>query len=103
MDAVGRKLGFIIAQSASLVGWIIVASSFDVVTVCVGRFIGGAASAATTLIGKKVDHKNLFFKLSNLACPVWSSEKLASVQKVRARSYNQNYSIDFDFTLELTN
>ena len=53
MDAVGRKLSLIIAQSASLVGWIIVTASFDVVTVCVGRFIGGAASAATTLVGKK--------------------------------------------------
>ena len=52
MDVVGRKRGLIVSQVLSLIGWIVVCASFDVATVCVGRFVCGMAAAATALICK---------------------------------------------------
>jgi hypothetical protein len=52
MDVVGRKKGLIVSQVLSLIGWIVVCASFDVATVCVGRFVCGMAAAATALICK---------------------------------------------------
>jgi hypothetical protein len=47
------------------VGWIIVASAFDVITICVGRFICGVASAATALVGIKFD--SIFYTKEKIA------------------------------------
>ena len=58
MDTVGRKVGLIISQIVSLIGWIIIASSIIVVSICIGRFVCGMASAATALIGKNLKYRS---------------------------------------------